>query len=120
MRCVHEVAGAARRGDPAQARTRMADGRWLVATGSHLGASDVDVVVQLRAGDVDTVLPAFAVWCGLSDRETDVVRLLVQGLAAKQVGRRLGISVLTVGDHQRSLYRKAGVRGRDELVALLV
>jgi DNA-binding CsgD family transcriptional regulator len=36
------------------------------------------------------------------------------------VARRLGISVLTVGDHQRSLYRKAGVNGRDELVSLLV
>ena len=62
------------------------------------------------------MLPAFAAWCGLTDRETDVLRLLVQGLAAKQIARRLGISVLTVGDHQRSLYRKAGVRGRDELV----
>jgi DNA-binding CsgD family transcriptional regulator len=120
MRCVREVAGAARRGAPARARTRMADGRWLVATGSHLGATDVDVVVQLRAGDVETILPAFAAWAGLSDRETSVLRLLVRGLAAKQVARRLDISVLTVGDHQRSLYRKAGVNGRDELVALLV
>ena len=66
------------------------------------------------------MLPAFAAWCGLSKRETDVLRLLVQGLAAKQVARRLGISVLTVGDHQRSLYREAGVHGRDELVSLLV
>ena len=67
-----------------------------------------------------SVLPGFAAWCGLSDRETEVLRLLVQGLAAKQVARRLGISVLTVGDHQRSLYRKSGVQGRDELVSLLV
>ncbi len=120
MRCVHEVAAAARRGAPAVARTRVADGRWLVASGTHVGGSDVDVVVQLRAGDVGTVLPAFAAWCGLTDRETDVLRLLVQGLAAKQIARRLGISVLTVGDHQRSLYRKSRVSGRDELLSLLV
>jgi DNA-binding CsgD family transcriptional regulator len=120
LRCVHEVADAARRGAPAQARTRTADGRWLVVTGSHLGSSDVDVVVQLNAGDVATVLPAFAAWAGLSQRETDVLRLLLQGLAAKQIARRLNISVLTVGDHQRSLYRKARVNGRDELVSLLV
>ena len=120
LRCVHEVAGAARRGAPAHARTRVTDGRWLVVTGSHLGGTDVDVVVQLRAGDVDSVLPAFAAWCGLSQRETQVLRLLVHGLAAKQVARRLDISVLTVGDHQRSLYRKAGVNSRDELVSLLV
>lgn len=120
LRCVHEVAAAARRRDPALARTRIGDGRWLVATGAYVGGSDVDVVVHLRSGDVGTVLPAFAAWCGLSARETDVLRLLVQGLAPKQVARRLGISVLTVGDHQRSLYRKAGVNGRDELVSLLV
>ena len=120
MRCVHEVADAARRDAPALARTRISDGHWLVAVGSHVGGSDVDVVVQLRSADVATVLPAFAAWCGLSAREVEVLRLLVQGLAAKQVARRLGISVLTVGDHQRSLYRKAGVRGRDELVSLLV
>jgi DNA-binding CsgD family transcriptional regulator len=120
MRCVQEVARAARRGAPARARTRMADGRWLVVTGSHLGGTDIDVVVQLRAGDIDTVLPAFAAWCGLSVRETDVLRLLVHGLAAKQIARRLGISVLTVSDHQRSMYRKAGVKSRDELLALLV
>jgi DNA-binding CsgD family transcriptional regulator len=120
MRCVHEVAAAARCGRPALARTRIANGQWLVATGTYVGGSDIDVVVHVGSGDVGTVLPAFADWCGLSARETDVLRLLVQGLAPKQVARRLGISVLTVGDHQRSLYRKAGVRGRDELVSLLV
>ena len=98
----------------------MSGGDWLIASGSYVGCSDVDVVVHLRSGDVATVLPAFAEWCGLTDRETGVLRLLVRGLAAKQIARRLGISVLTVGDHQRSIYRKAGVRGRDELVALLV
>ena len=120
MRCVHEVADAARRDAPALARTRISDGRWLVVVGSHVGASDVDVVVQLRSADVGIVLPAFAAWCGLSAREVEVLRLLVQGLAPKQVARQLAISALTVGDHQRSLYRKAGVNGRDELVSLLV
>jgi DNA-binding CsgD family transcriptional regulator len=120
LRCVHEVARSARHGGPAITRTRIADGHWLVASGTYVGGSEVDVVVQLRSGDIGTVLPAFAAWCGLSARETDVLRLLVQGLAAKHVAQRLGISVLTVGDHQRSLYRKAGVNGRDELVSLLV
>lgn len=127
LRCVHEVAAAARRTEPGSpvarptlARTRIPDGRWLVASASRIGGAEVDVVVQLRPGDVATVLPAFALWCELSARENDVLRLLVQGLAAKQMARRLGISVLTVGDHQRSLYRKAGVRGRDELFSLLV
>lgn len=127
LRCVHEVARTARCTEPGErpavpaiSRTRISDGRWLVAIATRPGGSRVDTVVQLRSGDVATVLPAFADWCGLSPRERDVLRLLVQGLAAKQVARRLGISVLTIGDHQRALYRKAQVRGRDELLSLLV
>jgi DNA-binding CsgD family transcriptional regulator len=127
LRCVHEVAAAARHaetaelpGHPALTRTRIADGRWMVAIATRVGGSEVDTVVQLRSGDVATVLPAFAAWCGLSERETHVLSLLLRGLAAKQVARRLGISVLTVGDHQRAIYRKAHVRGRDELLSLLV
>ena len=88
--------------------------------GARLADRAVRAVVQLRSADVGIVLPAFAAWCGLSAREVGVLRLLVQGLAPKQVARQLAISALTVGDHQRSLYRKAGVNGRDELVSLLV
>ena len=37
-------------GAPAVARTRVSGGGWLVASGSYVGGSDVDVVVQLRSG----------------------------------------------------------------------
>ncbi|HET6988703.1 MAG TPA: helix-turn-helix transcriptional regulator, partial [Kribbella sp.] len=68
--------------------------------------------------DFRQVLPAFSTWCGLSRRETEVLALVGAGLAAKQIARRLGLSVLTVNDHLRSTYRKTGVTGRDELLAL--
>ncbi len=40
-------------------------------------------------------------------------------MAAKHMGRRLELSVLTINDHLRSAYRKAAVSGREELLARL-
>jgi DNA-binding CsgD family transcriptional regulator len=48
-----------------------------------------------------------------------VLQLLASGLSAKQLARTLALSVLTLNEHLRSIYRKADVRGRDELLTLL-
>lgn len=50
-------------------------------------------------------------------REGDVLRLLVDGLATKEVAEQLGISTRAVGRDVQSLMAKAGVRSRAELVA---
>ena len=126
-RVVHEVAAVAagRRAGVPLCRVRMPDGEWLVVSGSKLGDADgqrdgeVDVAVVLRTGDVRTVAPAFAAWCGLTARETQVLELLASGLSAKHMARGLSLSVMTLNDHLRAIYRKASVRGRDELLALL-
>jgi DNA-binding CsgD family transcriptional regulator len=47
-----------------------------------------------------------------------VLDLVADGLAAKQMARRLGLSVLTVNDHLNATYRKVRVSGREELLAL--
>jgi len=120
-RIIHEVAAAAagRSSNPPMCRVRAPGGEWLVVSGSRVDLQDIDVAVVLRAGDVRTVAPAFGVWCGLTPKESEVVTLLASGLAAKQMARRLSLSVLTVNDHLKSIYRKADVRGRDELLSLL-
>jgi DNA-binding NarL/FixJ family response regulator len=53
---------------------------------------------------------------GLSERERDVLRGLVQGLAYKQVADRLGISLDTVRTHVRGVYRKLQVHSVAEAV----
>ncbi|MEJ7745001.1 MAG: helix-turn-helix transcriptional regulator [Nocardioidaceae bacterium] len=63
-------------------------------------------------------MPAFAAWCGFTRAESRVVRALTTGAAAKQIARALNLSVLTVNDHLAAVYRKAGVRGRNELISL--
>jgi len=49
---------------------------------------------------------------GLSAREKDVLRLVAQGLANKQVGTRLGISERTVKAHLGRVFREIGVQDR--------
>jgi DNA-binding CsgD family transcriptional regulator len=116
---VLEVARAARAGREPVCRVRMPRGEWLVVSGSRVEDTDCDVAVVLQAGDLGTVAPAFAAWCGLSPKESEVLHLVASGLAAKQIARRLGLSALTVNDHLKSVYRKAHVNSREELVSLL-
>lgn len=118
-RVVHEVARAAHDGRPdALCRVRTHDGHWLVISGTRSPVGPVDVTVVIQPASVRQVLPAFAAWSGLSQRESEVLDLVADGLAAKQIARKLDLSVLTVNDHLRSTYRKTGVTGRNELLAL--
>ncbi|MFN2519194.1 MAG: response regulator [Jatrophihabitantaceae bacterium] len=49
---------------------------------------------------------------GLSSREIEVLRLAAQGMANKQIARRLGISESTVKVHLGSVFRGIGVTDR--------
>lgn len=48
----------------------------------------------------------------LTPRETEVLALLAQGLANKQIARELSISPKTVGNHVEHVYTKLGVSSR--------
>jgi PAS domain S-box-containing protein len=52
----------------------------------------------------------------LSTRETDVLRLLVQGLANKEIAAQMEISESTVKNTIQQLFAKTGVRTRSQLV----
>lgn len=52
----------------------------------------------------------------LSDREFEVFSLLGQGLATREIARRLGLSVKTVEVHRGNIKRKLGLRTATELV----
>lgn len=52
----------------------------------------------------------------LSDREAEVLRLVAEGLTARQIATRLVLSPRTVENHVRSLLRKLGVANRAALV----
>lgn len=52
----------------------------------------------------------------LSERETEVMRLLIQALSNKRIARTLNLSPETVKWHLRNAYGKLGVTGRDDAV----
>lgn len=55
----------------------------------------------------------------LTDRETEIARLIAEGLTNKQIGDRLCISPHTVHTHRKSLMKKLGISSARE-VALYV
>jgi DNA-binding NarL/FixJ family response regulator len=55
---------------------------------------------------------------GLSQRESDVLSLLVDGLANREIAERLFVGQETVKTHLHSLYRKLDVRDRAGAVGL--
>jgi PAS domain S-box-containing protein len=52
----------------------------------------------------------------LGERETGVLRLVVQGLANKEIAARMGISESAVKNTMQQLFAKTGVRTRSQLV----
>ena len=55
----------------------------------------------------------------LTPRETRVAQLVVDGGSTPDVARKLGVSPKTVEAHLFRVYRKLGVRSRDELATQL-
>lgn len=53
---------------------------------------------------------------GLTDREQEVLRLLVKGFTFQEIGKLLGISAHTVTTHVKHIYEKLEVRSRAEAV----
>ena len=52
---------------------------------------------------------------GLSSREKEVFKLLIQGYKNKEIADRLFITEATVKDHAGAIYAKIGVKNREEL-----
>lgn len=50
----------------------------------------------------------------LTGRQVDVLRLVREGKATKEIARQLGLAVPTVKTHLAALYRQLGVRNRVE------
>jgi len=55
----------------------------------------------------------------LTDRELEVLELLCEGFANKEISKKLSISVFTVKDHMKHIMEKTHTTSRGELVAIL-
>ncbi|MCB9046543.1 MAG: response regulator transcription factor [Chitinophagales bacterium] len=63
------------------------------------------------------VIAELQVQFDLTERETEIIRCMKDGLSYKQIGERLFISHHTVNHHLKNVYLKMDVTSRNELVA---
>ncbi|MDP3443871.1 MAG: response regulator transcription factor, partial [Ignavibacteria bacterium] len=56
----------------------------------------------------------------LSERETEILKLLVEGLSNNEISDRLFISVITVRNHIGHIYQKLHVHSKSQAVSKAV
>lgn len=61
-------------------------------------------------------LPSRVHTLGLTPRETEVFKLLLEGYTLKETADRLDIKYSTVNTHMTAVYKKLGVSSRAELI----
>ena len=93
------------------------------------GTALIDVLRRILAGEKYVASSAWMAaptsadheaWSpfGLTPRETDVLRLLVRGMADKTIAHELGIAHITVRLHLRNVFRKLGAQNRVDAVRI--
>ncbi|MPY38403.1 helix-turn-helix transcriptional regulator, partial [Streptomyces phyllanthi] len=104
-----------------RARVRDASGGWILMEASRLisGEDDDETVVTFKQPSGAELLGLLFAAYALTIRERDVCREVIAGRSTSDIATRLGISPHTVQDHLKSIFGKADVCSRGELVAKL-
>jgi len=89
---------------------------WLKGVGERLSRSGLPLLAR-RCRDLGGGPERWA-GLGITAREADVLSLVVEGLANKEIAARLSVSPRTVEKHVEALLRKLDVRSRVQLVAV--
>jgi DNA-binding CsgD family transcriptional regulator len=122
------VAGRARRtaegrdgsGEVAVARVLSRSGTWVVLHGACLvGGPASRVAVIVEPAHPARITPLLMAAYGLTEREQEVTRLVLQGDSTAEIAGRLTVSPHTVQQHLKRIFEKTGVRSRRELTGKL-
>ena len=100
------------------ARVRARTGRWVALHGALLqtdGRRRVAVIVE--PAHPARISPLLMAAYGLTEREQDIARSVLGGLATAEIARTLHISPHTVQQHLKGIFEKTDVSSRRELVA---
>ena len=89
------------------------------AGGTYLDGPAADAL-RFALGRTASRRPKRADIGDLTEREMEIARLMSEGLTARRIGSRLGISDRTVSTHIGSLYRRLGVNNRVDAVRELM
>jgi DNA-binding CsgD family transcriptional regulator len=103
-------------GEVAVARVLARSGRWVVLHGATLVTDQARrVAVIIEPAHPARIAALLMSAYGLSQREQDVTRLVLQGLSTLEITERLFVSAQTVQQHLKSIFEKTGVHSRREL-----
>src|SRR6478609_174729 len=110
-----DLAGAP--GEVAFARVLTRSGHWVVLHGATLVTErDRRVAIIIEPAHPARVSSLLMVAYGLTQREQDVTRLVLQGYSTTEISNHLFVSAQTVQQHLKSIFEKTGVHSRRELV----
>jgi DNA-binding CsgD family transcriptional regulator len=118
---VHAVAARAAAHPDAQeaavARVLSESGRWMVLHGTALEADGLRrAAAIIEPGHPARISALLMSAYGLTNREQDVTRLVLQGNSTAEISNELTVSPHTVQQHLKSIFEKTGVRSRRDLV----
>lgn len=104
-------------GEVALARVLSGSGRWVALHGATLQGDGVQrVVVVVEPAHPAYITPLLMTAYGLTRREQDVTRLVLQGEPTVTIAERLSLAPNTVQQHLKRVFEKTGVRSRRDLV----
>jgi DNA-binding CsgD family transcriptional regulator len=104
-------------GEVAMARVLSRSGTWVVLHGAALqSGSELRAAVILEPAHPARITELLMSAYGLTNREQEVTRLVLQGEATTQIATNLVLSPHTVQQHLKSIFDKTGVRSRRDLV----
>ena len=100
----------------ASTRVRSQDRGWVMLHGQALaGNGDLRVAITIQPAGPDRITPLLMAAYGLTEREEEVTRHVLQGSSTAEIAEALTISPHTVQDHLKNVFEKTSVRTRREL-----
>ncbi len=106
---------------PPSARVHLGNGRWVTLRAARIERrSSVDsatIAVSIEATRPIERAALYGRVAGLSEREAQLLRHLVEGSDTRELAQRLFVSQHTVQDHLKSIFAKTGVNSRRVLIA---
>jgi DNA-binding CsgD family transcriptional regulator len=105
-----------RTGSETSARVLGESGTWVQVHASAASGTPGRMAIILQAAPAPSIVPLISAAYGFTARERELIELVLQGCGTGEIAARLVISPYTVQGHLKSIFAKAGVRSRRELV----
>jgi DNA-binding CsgD family transcriptional regulator len=116
-RALRTAAGSDDPGEVTLARVLSRSGTWIVLHGTSLvGSGSRRAAVIVEPAHPARIMPLLMSAHGLTEREREVTRQVLQGDSTAQIAERILVSPHTVQEHLKKIFEKTGVRSRRELV----